>query len=341
MISSETIGAAGAIASHAGNACNIVVSGAGPSALIQDVAFVGQLMQSLTVPVFVLDTHARVSIWNRACEELTGVAAIEVLGTDEHWRSFYDQPRPTLADQVLHSRFANDGPTSVAASTGLALESWYDMPRAGRRRYLASHASPIYDARGRISAVVETLRDLTDEKMAQAALEQLATRDGLTGLANRRCFDDTLRAEWSRALRQKQPLSLLMVDVDNFKAYNDANGHLGGDECLKRVARAVASEMRANDLVARYGGEEFAVILPNQSLKGAAIVAERIRARVEHLQLPCRFAPGHVTVSIGAATALAAQDNDASQLVAIADAALYRAKHMGRNRISLPMSEAA
>ena len=350
MISSDSIGATGASATPNGSA-SIVMSAAGPASLALDGAFVGQLMASLSVPVFVLDTHARVSIWNRACEQLTGVSASEVLGTDDHWRSFYDQQRPTLADLVLQGRRegsagataprSDDGPAPVAGPSGLSLESWCDMPRAGRRRYLAADASPIFDARGRLSAVVETLRDLTDEKMAQAALEQRATRDGLTGLANRRCFDDTLRAEWSRALRQKQPLSLLMVDVDNFKAYNDANGHLGGDECLKRVARAVASEMRANDLVARYGGEEFAVILPNQSLKGAAIVAERIRARVEHLQLPCRFAPGHVTVSIGAATALAAPDNDASQLVAIADAALYRAKHMGRNRISLPMSEAA
>jgi diguanylate cyclase (GGDEF)-like protein len=133
-----------------------------------------------------------------------------------------------------------------------------------------------------------------------------------------------------------------MVDVDNFKAYNDANGHLGGDECLKRIATAVASEMRANDLVARYGGEEFAVILPNQSLKGAASVAERIRTRVEQLQVPNRLAPGqHVTVSIGAATAIASHDNSACELVATADAALYRAKHMGRNRISLPISEPA
>ncbi len=98
--------------------------------------------------------------------------------------------------------------------------------------------------------------------------------------------------------------------------------------------------MRTNDLVARYGGEEFAVILPNQSLKGAAIVAERIRARVERLQVPSRNAPaGHVTVSIGAATAIASSESHPSQLVAIADAALYRAKHMGRNRISLPLSE--
>jgi diguanylate cyclase (GGDEF)-like protein len=217
------------------------------------------------------------------------------------------------------------------------------------RRKLVRHAAPgpaplpgcrrqpHLDSDGKLVAVVETLRDVTDEKRAQVALEQLATRDGLTGLANRRCFDDTLNAEWQRALRQQQPLSLLMVDVDNFKQYNDAYGHLGGDECLQRIATAVSSEMRANDLVARYGGEEFAVILPNQSLKGAAIVAERIRCRVEQLRLPNLGSQQHVvTVSIGAATALAAPENDPSQLVATADSALYRAKHMGRNRISLP-----
>lgn len=313
------------------------------SAASHDRGFANQLMEMLAIPVFVLDTDSRVMIWNRACERLTGVPAAEIIGTDKHWRSFYAEPRPTLADLVIQNRtdeirhlypqHAKSHPINV----NLSAESWCDMPRVGRRRYLAADASPIFDESGTLSAVVETLRDLTDEKLAQVALEQLATRDGLTGLANRRCFDDTLHMEWARALRQQQPLSLLMVDVDNFKAYNDANGHLGGDECLKRIATAVASEMRANDLVARYGGEEFAVILPNQSLKGAAIVAERIRGRVEHLQLPNRLAPnGRITVSIGAATAIAGADNDASQLVAIADAALYRAKHLGRNRISLP-----
>ena len=131
-----------------------------------------------------------------------------------------------------------------------------------------------------------------------------------------------------------------MVDVDNFKAYNDANGHLGGDECLKRIASAVSSEMRANDLVARYGGEEFAVILPEPVAQG-----RRHRGRTD--PLPGRAAAGaaghhagHVTVSIGAATAIAARQR-LNQLVAIADAALYRAKHMGRNRISLPITEEA
>ena len=325
------------------------IAAAAPAPLLApdtDLRFTHQLLQMLAVPVFVLDNKARVLIWNRACERLTGVPALEVIGTDDHWRSFYDQRRPTLADLVIQNRtdeirhiYPRHGKPQTP-NAQLSIETWCDMPRAGKRRYLAADASPIFDDGGRLRAVVETLRDMTDEKLAQSALEKLANRDGLTNLANRRCFDQTLDAEWTRALRLRQPLSLLMVDVDNFKAYNDANGHLGGDECLKRIATAVASEMRANDLVARYGGEEFAVILPNQSLKGAAIVGERIRRRVEALQLPNGLAPLRpVTVSIGAATAIAGRDNHPSELVAIADAALYRAKHLGRNRISLPTAE--
>lgn len=301
-----------------------------------------RLLELLVIPTFVLDARCRVILWNRACERVTGVPAFEMLGSCDAWRSFYQSARPTLADLVIQGRTGevpalyDQHGRACDAPGHLNAEGWCDMPRAGRRRYLAVDASPIYDSEGRIVAVVETLRDMTEEKQAQISLEQLATRDGLTGLANRRCFDDTLHAEWQRALRQQQPLSLLMVDVDNFKQYNDAYGHVGGDDCLQRIAGAVASEMRANDLVARYGGEEFAVILPNQSLKGAAIVAERIRCRVEQLQLPNTGAAKQcVTVSIGAATALAAPENEPSQLVATADAALYRAKHMGRNRISL------
>jgi diguanylate cyclase (GGDEF)-like protein/PAS domain S-box-containing protein len=324
-----------------------------------DRAFAYQMMATLAVPIFVLDRHARVIIWNQACERLTGVSAEEMIGTSDHWRCFYESRRPTLADVML-ANSSNEldqlyrRHTACPSSANLTAESWCEMPRVGKRRYLAADASPIFDDDGRLTAVVETLRDLTEEKQAQVALQQLATRDGLTGLANRRCFDETLDAEWTRAMRAGQPLSLLMVDVDNFKAYNDANGHLGGDECLKRIAEAVAAEMRTNDLVARYGGEEFAVILPNQSLKGAAIVAERIRCRVESLHVPALVQHVHarsavspaafgtgaparrVTVSIGAATALVSDEHSASELVAIADAALYRAKHLGRNRISMP-----
>ena len=317
------------------------------AAPVRERVFANKLMEMLAIPAFVLDIHCKVIIWNRACERLTGVAAADVLGTDGHLACFYTDARPTLADLVIQDRTADieryypRSPSDHHLPGQLATESWCDMPRSAlRRRCLATDASPIFDDFGNLEAVVQTLRDVTEEKAAQSVLEQLATRDGLTGLANRRCFDDTLKAEWGRALRQQQPLSLLMVDVDNFKAYNDANGHVGGDECLKRIATAVAGEMRATDLVARYGGEEFAVILPNQSLKGAAIVAERVRCRVERLRLPNGQGTGqHVTVSIGAATAIASLDTDPCQLVTIADAALYRAKHMGRNRISMPVTE--
>lgn len=316
-----------------------------------DGGFANRLMERLAVPAFVIDTSCRVVIWNRACEELTQVLAGEMVGTSAHWSSFYRMQRPTLADLVVQKRTDEIGVLYPRHSTllpdpdggalsNIRAENWCDMPRAGRRRYLAADASPIVDDTGQLVAVVQTLRDMTDERAAHAALEQLARRDALTGLANRRCFDDTLQAEWARSQRHKQPLSLLMVDVDNFKQYNDANGHLGGDDCLRRIALAVSGEMRTNDLVARYGGEEFAVILPNESLKGAAAVAERIRRRVEGMRLPNPLAPQRlVTVSIGAATALDPVGMDAHELVAIADAALYRAKHLGRNRISLPQAE--
>ena len=305
--------------------------------------FAVRMMELLVVPTFVLDMNGNIVIWNRACEQLTGVAAAEVLGGNDHWRCFYAQQRPTLADLLLAGRTGDlralyeQQPCRSSAGNNLCAENWCDMPRTGRRRYLAVDASPIYGNHGEIIAVVETMRDMTNEKRAQAALERLARHDGLTGLANRRCFDDTLRAEWERAQRQHLPLSLLMVDVDNFKQYNDSHGHMKGDDCLRKVAGAVSGEMRANDLVARYGGEEFAVILPNQSLKGAAIVAERIRQRVERLQLPrSKHEELCVTVSIGAATALPGAGTELAQLVHTADSALYRAKHLGRNRISLP-----
>lgn len=314
---------------------------AAPYAASHDFAV--KMMEMLVVPTFVLDAHGKIMIWNRACEQLTGVPAAEVLGGDQHWRCFYAQRRPTLADLLLaghgNTLPVPAGQQSCRSGTGenLCAENWCDMPRTGRRRYLAVDASPIYGKHGELIAVVETLRDITEEKRAQAALERLAMHDGLTGLANRRCFDDTVQAEWQRAQRQQLPLSLLMVDVDNFKQYNDSHGHMKGDDCLRRVAGAVASEMRSNDLVARYGGEEFAVILPNQSLKGAAIVAERIRHRVERLRLPSDHAGTPcVTVSIGAATALPGVGTELAQLIHTADSALYRAKHLGRNRISLP-----
>ena len=304
--------------------------------------FAISLMEHLAVATFVLDLHGNVIIWNRACERLTGMAAAEVLGTANHWRAFYDHPRETLADLVLQHR---DGETdrlyakNFGHSTidgGLSAENWCEMPRIEGHHYLAIDSGPIYDSTGKLIAVVETLRDITVQKKAQTALELLIMQDGLTGLANRRCFDQTLDAELRRCKRERQPLALLFVDVDHFKSYNDAYGHLAGDDCLKRVAKVLSTTVRrAGDLSARYGGEEFAMILPNQLEKGALVVAERVRHAVEQLDAaetigsPTR----PITVSVGIAVMTGAGDEGAASLIAAADEAMYQAKHAGRNRV--------
>lgn len=170
---------------------------------------------------------------------------------------------------------------------------------------------------------------------ANQELKRLTSLDGLTGIANRRHFDETLGREWRRSMRQGAEFSILMCDVDLFKAYNDTLGHQEGDECLRRVAQALAAAMdRGGDLVARYGGEEFAVILPETSLAGGQIVAERMRQAIESLNIAHPTAAGgKVTISVGLASGIAMPEIDPAKLVKTADRALYHAKHEGRNRV--------
>ena len=243
-----------------------------------------RLMQHLVVPTFVLNPKRRVVIWNRACERLTGVAASEVIGTSDHWRAFYQQQRYCLADLVALSRpdkLSQLYPEHTIPDDGLGFsaENWCVMPKLGNQLYLAIDAGPIHDEDGRLIAVVETLRDMTDQKRAETALKTLAASDGLTGLANRRSFDQTLAMEWARAQRTKKPLSLLLCDVDHFKLYNDLHGHQKGDECLRAVAGVIGkNSLRPADLSARYGGEEFAIIMPETDC-GRRAKAGRAAAR--------------------------------------------------------------
>jgi two-component system chemotaxis family response regulator WspR len=173
-------------------------------------------------------------------------------------------------------------------------------------------------------------------EVKNAELQRLSAVDGLTGLANRRRFDEALELECRRARREAAPLSLIMTDVDFFKKYNDAYGHQGGDECLRRVATVLAQGVRRPaDLAARYGGEEFALILPQTSAEGAAIVAEMLRTGVAALNIlhAGSSAAPHVTLSLGVAS-LAPDDPalEPKQLIELADIALYSAKRGGRNR---------
>lgn len=171
---------------------------------------------------------------------------------------------------------------------------------------------------------------------ANRQLERLSHRDGLTGIANRRRFDEALALEWGRALRHGYSLALLLLDIDDFKSYNDSYGHLAGDDALRQVARALNEALgRAEDCVARYGGEEFAVLLPQSTLADAEPVAAHVAQAVARLALPhaaSRAAP-YLTVSIGVTALIPQVGLDALALVTRADGALYRAKTLGRNRI--------
>ncbi len=165
-------------------------------------------------------------------------------------------------------------------------------------------------------------------------LEHYANQDSLTDIANRRCFDLALDAEWRRVMRDWQPLSLVMVDVDCFKQFNDLYGHREGDHCLRRVAKAMAQALtRPGDLLARYGGEEFAAILPGTDLEGARCMGERLRDAVVELNIPQQRQDGarHVTISVGCASVYPNPRLTCYNLLQTADEQLYLAKHTGRN----------
>jgi len=185
-----------------------------------------------------------------------------------------------------------------------------------------------------VRARVKTCLDL---KMKTDMLEQLVSLDGLTNIFNRRKFNETIDSEWNRAIREENPLSLILIDVDHFKKFNDHYGHATGDDCLRRVANALKTGIkRASDFLARYGGEEFAILLPNTDLAGAGSVAEDMRRAISALRIPHGYSEtaDHVTVSLGAATMKPHQDLPSPVvLINEADSALYRAKEEGRNRM--------
>ncbi|MHC5726848.1 MAG: GGDEF domain-containing protein, partial [Nostoc sp.] len=165
-------------------------------------------------------------------------------------------------------------------------------------------------------------------------LQRLASSDGLTQVANRRCFDDTFNAEWQRLAQEQGSLSLILCDVDYFKLYNDTHGHLAGDDALRQVAKAISQTVKHPvDLVARYGGEEFAVILPNTDIQGAIAVARNIQTNVSALQMPHPHSQvsEFITLSFGVSTITPHSQLSPATLIAAADQGLYQAKAQGRN----------
>jgi two-component system, cell cycle response regulator len=226
-----------------------------------------------------------------------------------------------------HARIAPDGPGHVVVDLGSTNGTWVDGREIAAHRLRGGERIRVGPFVATYLAAGEpTGRELED-------LARLARRDPLTGLANRRAFEEDLAREAARAARSRAPLSAIIVDVDHFKRVNDTHGHPAGDAVLAAVAARVGAALRRGDLLARLGGEEFGILLPATELAAAAELAERVRARVAAEPVPVAGAAIAVTVSAGCA-ALGAGEADGRGLLARADARLYDAKRGGRDRVA-------
>lgn len=255
----------------------------------------------------------------------TETAAGALTGDLAHTDEYFDRLR--LAAQAMR----------IAA---LMLLLWVGAMFSRKLRQDVAEQARLREAIAASNRVLEerVLKRTVELEAANRQLQALSATDGLTGLANRRKFDQEWEAEWQRASRQGLPLAIAMLDVDQFKAYNDHYGHQAGDVCLKVLAQTLSSTVqRSGELVARYGGEEFVVILPAQGGPEAYAAMERIRAAVQALGLPHDKAivAGVVTISIGVASCVPQQGQSSASLVQAADAAMYRAKNQGRNKVVL------
>lgn len=242
--------------------------------------------------------------------------------------------------------YLRDIPIIIVTATAKDLQMAF---AAGATDYITKPLNKV-ELLARVSSALRLKREIDNRKAREQELmkltqqleelnqmlQRLSSLDGLTGIANRRHFDLILKQEWRRALRDATPLSLILIDVDSFKAYNDTYGHQMGDDCLKRVANSLKGVLkRPTDLIARYGGEEFVVLLPKTDGGGAIALAEEMRAGVEALGIAHARsqATDRVTISLGVATVTPNLDSSHAELIAEADHALYQAKQEGRNRV--------
>ena len=321
------------------------------TALRNKEIYLAQIVDGSPVPTMVIGAQHRVTHWNRACEALTGMLAKDVIGTGDHWKSFYGSKRPLLADLIIdqtgeksidrlyHGRFR----ASLLIPGAYEAEDYF--PHVGEGgRWLFFTAAPLRSADGEVIGAIETLQDVTERRRAEEALRDgeeryrlLSQTDSLTGLYNSRHLQEQLPMEIGRVRRYGRPLSLLVLDCDRFKAVNDRYGHLGGDRVLQNLAHSITQCLRSSDVAFRYGGEEFVVMLPETDATSALAIAERLRLLFGGLKT---VAPSgetiQCTVSIG--VAVCRPEDEEWSLIRRADEACYRAKQTGRNRVVLAES---
>ncbi len=264
---------------------------------------------------------------NASAERILGLTGAQMRGLtslDPHWQAIHEDGTAWAGD--TH-------PAVLALREGIAQQQVVMGLRkpTDELTWMSINAAPLFrPGEDRPSSVVVTFADVTELKQYAQQLERLASTDGLTGLKNHRTFQSELDQEFVRCARYQLPLSLILLDVDHFKRFNDKFGHPAGDEVLKTVSALLLENARASDLAARYGGEEFVVLLPNTDSAGAAAMAERFRGAIEAYP----WEQQKVTASFGAAT-LTLSMAGPSELTAGADAALYHSKSKGRNCVTL------
>ncbi|MFT7463959.1 MAG: diguanylate cyclase (GGDEF)-like protein/PAS domain S-box-containing protein [Pseudohongiellaceae bacterium] len=278
-------------------------------------------------PIFYKDLEGRYLGCNGAYEKAMGHTLEQLKGQTD---------RVMLNEQHAARVAARDREVTEGGAV-LRTDEWVDTPD-GKRLLLDTIKAPILDDQGECIGIVGVCRDITENKLLQDKLRELAVTDGLTGLMNRRRLDEVLGAEWARARRHGSSMSLLMIDIDHFKAFNDHYGHPEGDAVLTRIAKVLRDAVqRPGDAVARYGGEEFTVVLPLTHAMGARAIAQRIQDQLASENIVNVASPvgARVTLSIGLACMIPGPEQPASELIAAADGALYGAKEAGRDQIAM------
>lgn len=276
-----------------------------------------------------LDANGRVTAWNVSGERQTGYGKADMIGRTLNVFYF---PEEAVQGRALQQ-------VELAKRDGWHIDEGWRRRKNGTRYWCQSLVSALEEKSGEISGYSVVMRDVTEQKRTGDEVRRLLTTDHLTGLLNRARFFELAEAELMRFERFQQPLSALMIDIDRFKSINDRYGHGAGDVVLKEVAGVLQQSVRSIDIAARLGGEEFALLLPSIDIEGARLVAERLCHTVAALRPAIDGTRIDVTISIGCATLAAKGRLD--DLLRSADAALYRAKESGRNRVVVEGLDAA
>lgn len=298
---------------------------------------------ALSLGVIVVDANYRITLWNAWLETHTGRPASDALGQD--FFTIFPDLRNHRVGVALKQAISHNLPALLSQSLHRSpFPLFADPAQPGARLSQAVTIVPLGDKeRYGLIQIVDVSMAVRRESLLREQTHELLSQslsDGLTGVGNRRYFDLCIDKEWRTSKRNNKSLSLLLIDVDHFKRYNDRYGHQQGDLCLKQVATAMRNALpRHTDLLFRYGGEEFCALLPEMRSATAVEVAEKLRASVQNLALPHANAPaGIVSVSIGVASHNQRSHTDYGQLIQAADDALYDAKHAGRNIVRASVS---